>query len=335
MENHDENPNCIMKAFEEHPIFIFTEEINNKKQYYFKANDIAKALDIVNIRVSIQNYDDDEVVIRKAYDQKGAMQDTKFLSSNGVYRLLFNSKKPAAKKFRKWASSILDDIIFNESKELHKKLEESNKKIKALEQKHSEEIEQKENERNWLHIVTKNQVNFKKYLVKNDGIYIGAASFEHQNFIEKIGKSVNCKKRQDVFKTPNVTENSFQIYNNYPLYNGMENSTERYIHAILNPFHVNSDSGSTEHFMIHRDFANTIINKIIIEQNGTIKLINDYIDLLHINKFNFDKITSFPNTESSVLNDYTNNTKNTKNCISCNKDLSLNMLIYKLIKKKL
>ena len=47
-----------------------------------------------------------------------------YLTSQGVYRLLYNSKKPEAKKFRKWAGAILDDIIFNESKELKKQLDE-------------------------------------------------------------------------------------------------------------------------------------------------------------------------------------------------------------------
>ena len=36
----------------------------------------------------------------------------------GIYRLLYASKKPIAKKFRKWAGNILDDITFNESEEL-------------------------------------------------------------------------------------------------------------------------------------------------------------------------------------------------------------------------
>jgi hypothetical protein len=51
---------------------ILHEDINNKKVYYFKASDIGKALGIVNIHSTIQNYEDeDERVIRKAYDPKG------------------------------------------------------------------------------------------------------------------------------------------------------------------------------------------------------------------------------------------------------------------------
>ena len=64
MEETKENPNCITKAFEEHPIFIFKEEKNNKKQYYFRAIDVGKALGISNIHTSIQNFDEDECVIK-------------------------------------------------------------------------------------------------------------------------------------------------------------------------------------------------------------------------------------------------------------------------------
>ena len=46
--------NCIIKAFENNPIAILYEDINNKKVYCFKASDIGKALKLTNIAVSIQ-----------------------------------------------------------------------------------------------------------------------------------------------------------------------------------------------------------------------------------------------------------------------------------------
>jgi len=127
--------NCIIKAFENNPISILHEDINNKKIYYFKASDVGKVLGIVNIHSTIQNYEeDDERVIRKAYDTEKRIQDTIFLSSQGVYRLLYNSKKEVAKKFRKWAGNILDDIIFNESIELKRQLHHNEKMLLEKEQ---------------------------------------------------------------------------------------------------------------------------------------------------------------------------------------------------------
>ena len=59
------NDNCIVKGFENNPIAILHENVGNKKVYYFKASDIGKALNLTNIRVSIQHFDEDEQVVRK------------------------------------------------------------------------------------------------------------------------------------------------------------------------------------------------------------------------------------------------------------------------------
>jgi uncharacterized protein YneR len=72
----------------EHEIML---NVDNKKVYYFKGSDIGKALHLTNIHSTIQNYEDedkDERVIRKAYDPQMNIQNTTFLSSQGVYRLL-------------------------------------------------------------------------------------------------------------------------------------------------------------------------------------------------------------------------------------------------------
>ncbi len=122
-----ENPNYIVKAFENDDVFIFQEDFDNKINYYFKASDVAKILDLTNIRATIQNYEEDEKVVKKAYDLRGCEQDTTFLTSRGIYRLLYNSKKPLAKKFRKWVGDILDDIIFNQSKKLKEQLDNNQK----------------------------------------------------------------------------------------------------------------------------------------------------------------------------------------------------------------
>jgi hypothetical protein len=66
-EEIKEDNNCIVKAFENNPISIIKEENDNKKIYYFKASDIGKALDIINIRTSIVNFEEDEKVVRNTY----------------------------------------------------------------------------------------------------------------------------------------------------------------------------------------------------------------------------------------------------------------------------
>ena len=76
---------------------VDSSSVNNKKSYWFKAADVAKILNLTNIRVSIQNYDDSEKGVRKAYTP-GGNQEIMYLSSQGIYRLLYSSKKEIAKQ---------------------------------------------------------------------------------------------------------------------------------------------------------------------------------------------------------------------------------------------
>lgn len=176
--------NCIVKAFENNPISIISEQVGEKKIYYFRASDIGKALGIVNIHSAIQNFDEDERVIRKAYDTEKRIQDTVFLSSQGVYRQLFNSKKPEAKKFRKWAGNILDDIIFNESKELKRQLDEQNKLL--LEKDKQLKLVSKLQNKKWVNVEPAQCV----YAYKNDNC---------TDDYKRIGKAKNIKHREDSF----------------------------------------------------------------------------------------------------------------------------------------
>jgi prophage antirepressor-like protein len=184
IEEIKEDNNCIVKAFENNPISIIKEEKDNKKIYCFKASDIGKALNIVNIRTSIQNFDGDEVVVRTTYDTINRKQETLFLTSQGVYRLLYSSKKDIAKKFRKWAGNILDDIIFNESIELKKQLEEKDKEIRQIQ---DERVTDKKLEK---HKVLLNMLNNKNC------IYLIELS---ENLI-KIGSSYEISTRCNMIK---------------------------------------------------------------------------------------------------------------------------------------
>jgi len=204
--------NCIVKAFENNPISILHEDINNKKIYYFKASDVGKVLGIVNIHSTIQNYEeDDERVIRKAYDTEKRIQDTIFLSSQGVYRLLYNSKKEVAKKFRKWAGNILDDIIFNESAELKRQLEEQQKKIEMLESR--PETEGFFRESGYIYII-KETSKFGRY---------------------KIGKSKNPIERISGLNVSS-SETSLLLDKQFETID-ME-SAEKTIHLMLKPYRI-------------------------------------------------------------------------------------------------
>ena len=188
--------NCIVKAFENNPISIIHEDVNDKKIYYFKASDVGNVLGIVNIRTSIMNFDEDEKVVRTTYSSNSGNPDTIFLSSQGVYRLLYNSKKEVAKKFRKWAGDILDDIIFNQSKELQKQLENQKtltdqtvNKLQLLELENQEK-------QNKINLLTRKTNKFEL----GESVYIFHSTFENKD-LYKIGRTKNANVRDSIHKT--------------------------------------------------------------------------------------------------------------------------------------
>lgn len=115
--------NTIITSFESKEVVIFkTIENNNITKNWIRAIDVAKVLNIKCIYSSVQNYDTDEKGLHEVQTLGGA-QKMLFLTTDGIYRLLFNSKKPEAKKFRKWACKILNDVNFNNCQEIKKTLE--------------------------------------------------------------------------------------------------------------------------------------------------------------------------------------------------------------------
>ena len=87
MEHDITDPDCIVKAFQNNNISIIRD---NDNKYYFRGSDVARALEITNIRSSIQNFTHKEKGVRKV-DTLGGPQDIIFLSSHGVYRWLLYS----------------------------------------------------------------------------------------------------------------------------------------------------------------------------------------------------------------------------------------------------
>ncbi len=81
---------------------------NNNKPI-FRASDVGKVLGIVHITTTITKFDDDEKVVHTTHTP-GGPQQVHFLTEAGLYRLLFISRKPIAKPFRKWVTEVLTSI---------------------------------------------------------------------------------------------------------------------------------------------------------------------------------------------------------------------------------
>jgi len=292
--------NCIVKAFENNPISILHEDINNKKVYYFKASDVGNALGIVNIRTTIQNYeDDDERVVRKVYDPHGTLQDTIFLTSQGVYRLLYNSKKEIAKKFRKWAGNILDDIIFNESKELKRQLEEQQNVIeeqKTLVEEQKTMIKEKEK----LLLEQNKEINKYKEKIyeeveKRGFVYV--IKTDSYNFY-KVGKTKDfVLNRVKGLQTGNV--NDIQILLEFQTSN--PDLLEKNVHYILDRYRCNS---GREFFECNFEYIQKIIEicgNTIDTLKSTYQNIFNSQSINSIDKeifINIDKFSTLQNTPS-------------------------------------
>ena len=289
--------NCIVKAFENNPIAILQEDVDNKKVYYFKGSDIGKALHLTNIRQSIQSYDDDEKVVRKAYDPQGTLQDTVFLTSQGVYRLLYNSKKEVAKKFRKWAGNILDDIIFNESIELKKKLEEKERQhqIELQEKETLLQESSKELSRTKKQLELKSKLKVKKWYDSEPGhtIYAVKSNINDANSLITIGKSKNIAQRESNYFTHNQESDMFFVRKCFNC-----DLAEKVLHHMLDKYRVENNK---EWFQISEELATYVINIVCnfldnfinnIDELPNTTLMND---ILKISKSKSNHITNVEN----------------------------------------
>lgn len=142
----------------------------------FQLNQIAKLLDIKNIRSTIKDFDNDEVRIGTIYTNAGT-REASFLTEIGLYRLLGMSRKPMARKFQKWIATVVKEIRINGKYELEKTLKETidNNKLQLELTRHVSLIEGYKN----------------RY-----GIYIGKVKeLDDDKFIIKIGNTKDIKRR--------------------------------------------------------------------------------------------------------------------------------------------
>lgn len=92
---------------------IRTANIDN--EVWFVGKDVAVALGYAKPLNALSNHiDEDDSLKRGLTDNLGREQDTIFINESGVYALVFSSKLPKAKEFKKWVTSeVLPSIRKN------------------------------------------------------------------------------------------------------------------------------------------------------------------------------------------------------------------------------
>ncbi|MDV8005010.1 phage antirepressor [Rhodococcus sp. IEGM 1318] len=72
----------------------------------FNAADVCSILDIRNSRDAISRLDDDEKGVGTT-DTLGGMQSATYVTESGLYSLVFTSRKPEAKAFKRWITGTV------------------------------------------------------------------------------------------------------------------------------------------------------------------------------------------------------------------------------------
>ena len=78
--------------------------IDRDGEPWFVAADVCRILDIKNSRDAVADLDDDEKGVANT-DTLGGKQEMRVINESGLYNLIFRSRKPEAKKFRKWVTA--------------------------------------------------------------------------------------------------------------------------------------------------------------------------------------------------------------------------------------
>ncbi|MFW6233297.1 MAG: Bro-N domain-containing protein [Nanoarchaeota archaeon] len=71
---------------------------------WFVGKDVCEILELSNTSQALQGLDEDEKGIYNVYTL-GGNQDLSIINESGLYSLTFTSRKPGAKKFKKWVTS--------------------------------------------------------------------------------------------------------------------------------------------------------------------------------------------------------------------------------------
>lgn len=268
---------------------------------YFRAKDIANALEYSKTEKATADHvrDKNKILFKELVEKfrlldLGGQQIEKkyspnelnsvYLSEAGLYELIFASKMKKAVEFKDW---IFEDILPSIRKIGQEKV------IRNLENK----IEQNK----WLHNKAKFNATFEIRTLKTEGLYMGAHSSEAENYIYKIGKSINAHKREKTLSVSSSTMNKFNMLKTYETYIDLSRDIESFIHALLSPLSANVGGVRKEHFIANSKFLDNFINKVTNDVDLYVKEINNYIILLKNNEFNYEKIEEILDKEYDIL----------------------------------
>lgn len=98
------NPQLSVFDFQEQPVRV----IDREGSPWFVAADVCRVLEIANPSDALRSFDDDEKITlanTEGNPRAGIPHQMAVVSESGLYALVFKSRKPQAKAFRKWVTA--------------------------------------------------------------------------------------------------------------------------------------------------------------------------------------------------------------------------------------
>jgi len=118
----------IIKAFENNEVGMHITIKGTPEEPLFRASDVAAVFEITNIRQNISDFDNTEKVVCLTYTP-GGEQEAAFLTEFGLYEIIFRSRKPIAKQFKKWVCEVIKEIRLNGKYQLEQQLADTEQKL--------------------------------------------------------------------------------------------------------------------------------------------------------------------------------------------------------------
>lgn len=182
----------IVKAFTDNHMHTHITILGDQTTPLFRASDIGLVLGLSNINASIADYDSTERVTVST-KTPGGQQSITFLTEIGLYNILFLSRKPIAKQFKKWVCDVIRDIRLNgtytlqkQNAELESKLLQSNAENKDIENRNKESYAKLLKEKS----LDRQKILLTEYDKDISIVYIiKVKTYENGEYVIKIGES--------------------------------------------------------------------------------------------------------------------------------------------------
>lgn len=176
----------VLEAFQfndnQYNVRIF---LDNDSEPWFHATDIAMILDLKNIHSSLQAIDPKYKCLHQD-TTSGGNQNVSFIAEEGVYHMMFTSRKPAAKIFRDWVLHVIKQIRKNGRYEL---LQENATQKQILDSLMKEHATIKHNEKRTMHFTLLDMYNNKRV------VYFGIVGYIDGKILLKIGYTDDIRTR--------------------------------------------------------------------------------------------------------------------------------------------